>query len=263
MQYWWYFRAKPWIAANWAWAVAACVACLVALRLRRKPITPEQRARDIAEIEDRDWQRRRTEAHVVEGARQILLARAEEAARRAREAKRDADAIEAVRLAERERVSRLSATELSAELRRLSEARKARRGLRLVLLGALTLGSAHAEAQDARPMVGIDGTAGWWISDVELRDIVAESSAYHLSLKEGDSLRLSIDLCNREALDLRQAVDALQDAHNAAEDRAFAAEAGLADAKRKARVWWRRPGVWLGVGFAIGAGSVTALAVSL
>jgi hypothetical protein len=239
------------------------VAALVFLRLRRRGLTDEDRAQGIAEIEERDWQRRRDEAHVAAAVRESLLARADEAARRAREAKHDADAVEAQRRAEHRRIQSLSSAKLSAELRRLSEARKARRGLRLVLVGALTLASTHANAQEALPMIGTDGAQGWWISEAELRELVADSSAYDLTLREGDLLRLSLRACGDESAALRQAVDALQKAHAVAIDRAMNAESALTAEKSKARVWWRRPGLWLGIGVALGAGSVTALAVSL
>jgi hypothetical protein len=205
----------------------------------------------------------RDEAHVAEAVREGLIARADEAAKRSRQAQHDADAVEHARLAEHDRINNLSATALSDELRRLSAARKARRGLRIVFVGALTIASAHADAQDARPMVGVDGTAGWWISDSELRELAADSSAYHLSLQEGDSLRLSMRECGEEATSLRLAVDVMHIAHASAITRALDAESGLAAERKKMRAWWRRPGVWLGIGVALGAGGVTALAVSL
>jgi hypothetical protein len=258
MLYWW--RAKRWVSKWWPACVAAIVACMVALRLRRRRLTDAAREVDHSELE---WQRKRDEAHVAEAVREGLLARADEAAKRARQAERDADAVESRRLAEHDRINNLSATALSAELRRLSAARKARRGLRIVLVGALTLASTHADAQDARPMVGVDGTHGWWISDAELRELVADSSAYHLCLAEGESLRLTLQYSAHETVSLRQSVDVLHSAHASAITRAMDAESGLAAERKKSRVWWRRPGVWLGIGVALGAGGVTALAVSL
>ena len=101
------------------------------------------------------------------------------------------------------------------------------------------------------------------MSDVELRELVGDSSAYSLCLEHGKSLKLSLRYSTQESDALRQAVDVLQSAHAKAVTRAIDAEAGLTAERKRAKAWWRRPGVWLGIGVALGAGGVTALTVSL
>lgn len=251
------------IVRNWVWLVGLLGSLLVALRLRDRPRTAEEIEADTAREEHAAWRRARDNARIAEAAKGLVEAQAARAAKRADEARKAAKEIEEIRQESRERIATLSSEELKAELRRLSQARVDRRkGLRAVIF-CFFLAASHAEAQDSYELVGKDGTAGWWISDAELRELIADASTYQLAIDEAAKLKVSEEALREEVAAVRVALISAVELEDALRSEVRTAEQALAEERARRFERWRRSGAWFGIGVAIGAGGLVALAVSL
>lgn len=257
---WW---AKWWPVVGAFFTLGAAAAWA----LHRARVSAEQEsARRDQERQERE--RAATERQLADAMRTALAQRAEAQARRAAEHEGRADQAAEHGEWARKRVEALSDADVVREFRQISiekRARKSRVVGPLMVIGALVLGSPSAAAQ-SEPVDLVNpatGEHGLWLDFGLAREVMADVRALEDAKREIAELRASLEMERGQARSLRESVDLAQATARASASDAVRAMAETERVKQRMTAWWRRPGFLIGVGFAVGAGCVTALVLGV
>lgn len=154
--------------------------------------------------------------------------------------------------------------------KRLAEARRKSKLLAFVAFGVMSLSAQRAQAVDLDmrqdPIEAphpITGTKGIWLDYDLARDVLADVERLEAMRREVAELRAALEMRRGESKALEDAVTLAEATARASAADAVRSMAIAENERRRARVWWRRPSLWFGLGTVVGAGCVTALAVGV
>lgn len=263
-------RVRRWFARRWAWLAAAFVFVLALVSVRHRRQRERQRDAERRAMAMREAERAQTERQLASAMRTALRQRAEAAAIRAAEHQGRADqAAEQAQWAAK-RVEAMSDGEVVARYREISRMRRRPRVLPLVVFAALSFSAQRVEASDvslANDPIEMPHPhtkrPGLWLDMEIARDLLADVEQLEDMRREVAELRASLEHRRGEARALEDAVVLAEASARASAGDAVRAMAVAERERVRARVWWRRPSLWFGVGTVVGAGCVAALVMGV